>query len=108
MFFQLCSAVKDLRGGNFGMVRLGNYTRKGVTQPCAIKSIKDVPGRSEQEMQLAMDSFLKEIKIMQILGEHPNVVKYLGAVTSDLEQCKTNIQKKLGLAIQKINLLFIF
>lgn len=70
------------------MVQLGNYTRKGVMQSCAIKSIKDVPGRTDQDMQYAMDNFLKEIKIMQIIGEHPNVVKYLGAVTSDLEKCK--------------------
>lgn len=55
----------------------------------AIKSMKDQPKASTEDMDFAFENFLMEIKIMQILDtKHPNVVAYLGAVTSDLSRCK--------------------
>lgn len=70
---------------------MGRVTDKktGKSTIVAIKSIiNDRPEMSPEELENEFVKFLKEIKRSQILGTHPNVVGYIGAVTADLSQCK--------------------
>lgn len=96
---------------------MGRVTDKktGKRTIVAIKSIiNDKPDVSPEELDYEFDNFLKEIKRSQILGIHPNVVGYIGAVTVDLSQCKKedvirhtfNLKKSISYSSIKVSVIF--
>lgn len=66
--------------GQFGIVFKGSFLHRntGIVTSVAIKTIR--PETFGETMQ----TFLNEIKIMQLVGEHPNIVKILGACVEDV------------------------
>ena len=86
--FQFWLTVNNLKGGHFGEVVEGTYTKNGITIPVAIKSVKDDPTKSDAEIEKSFVNFLEEIKLNQCLGDHDNVVKYIGAITTHIHKCE--------------------
>ncbi|CAG7719235.1 unnamed protein product, partial [Allacma fusca] len=63
-----------LGSGAFGLVLKGVYN----DEPVAIKTLKPYSSKSE------LKSLLCELKVMQYIGDHPNIAKLIGASTKNL------------------------
>ncbi|CAG7734448.1 unnamed protein product, partial [Allacma fusca] len=67
-----------LGGGEYGKVYKGLLDGK----PVAVKTVKD------EEDSSYLKSLLSELKVMNYVGSHPNLIKLLGAYTKHLETGK--------------------
>lgn len=76
---------REIGSGNFGKVHLytlttGQGQEEGLR--VAVKELSDCPTTKQ------LEDFLNEIKLLQNVGEHPNVVKFIGAVTANVEKTR--------------------
>ncbi|XP_076637189.1 tyrosine-protein kinase receptor torso-like [Colletes latitarsis] len=75
--FELRSKLLKLYGvlgsGAYGIVKLGSLSDEfGNVNNVAVKMLKDNPSAEDEQ------NFYKEIKIMKIAGQHPNIVSLIG------------------------------
>lgn len=58
-----------------------------VERTVVVKSILKREGASKAELDFVFGEFLKEVKIVQALGKHPNVLEYIGTLAQNLSRC---------------------
>ena len=76
------SADDRLGYGGFGVVVRGTLSKDGMRREVAIKSCKNSSDRDD------IRSIRIEIKIFSYVGQHPNVVEFIGAMAAHVETPK--------------------
>ncbi|PFX19588.1 Angiopoietin-1 receptor [Stylophora pistillata] len=72
----------ELGGGEFGIVKKGNYLRgDGIKLPVAVKMLKD---DSDQKQRMAL---IQELEMLRKVGRHKNIVSLVGACSFEEPLC---------------------
>ncbi len=73
--------------GNFGEVYLGVLQQNETFSPIAVKktkiNTKDVQQDQQQKMRSQREALRNELNIMKCTNGHPNVLKLIGAITTN-------------------------
>ena len=82
LVFKIFLDEEDILGsGQFGIVFKGILHRNGETNVVAIKTVN--PDVDVETFR----SLLSEIKVMEFVGKHENIIQMLGAFTENIEKC---------------------
>jgi len=73
--------------GEYGSVYKGNLDDSNYSTEVAVKVIEP-----ETIDASCFKLVLSELKVMTYVGEHPNIVRLIGANTSEIEQSKQSIR----------------
>jgi len=73
---------EEIGKGNFGVVHKGKLMENGVEIIVAVKSVR--PDATDA----VFNDFLNELKTCTYVGNHVNVVRFIGGVTKNIAQRK--------------------
>lgn len=77
--------------GEYGDVYRGTIKRKHVEETVAVKVINLNGSKTNHENHLSLQSFISEIKILQYIGLHKNIIAMKGAYTAKLQTGRVSI-----------------
>lgn len=75
----------EISRGNFGIVYNGYVILPEKTLPAAIKV--QLGGMTAQQFKM----YLRELKILAYVGDHPNIIQFYGACTANIRKCQVHM-----------------